>query len=149
VTYMKVRRPHLAKFDARGKKAAFIGYEPSNKAYHIYDLVENRVHVLHDIAFDKSTLWCWEDDDQEEQAGEPFKVEYLVSKLGDRTASGSPAQSPVAPPAGPRKPSNAPVPAPAPMVFVTPPTITTTLMRLHAISSKQLTSFAEAEQDEC
>jgi hypothetical protein len=32
-------------------------YEPGTKAYHMYDLVVQRIHVSHDIIFDESKAW--------------------------------------------------------------------------------------------
>ena len=39
VAYMKITRLHLTKLDSRGLKVVFIGYEPENKAYRLYDPV--------------------------------------------------------------------------------------------------------------
>jgi hypothetical protein len=56
VVYTKVTRPHLAKFDDRGRKGVFIGYEAGSKAYRVYDPVEGRVIVSRDIVFNENTF---------------------------------------------------------------------------------------------
>jgi hypothetical protein len=56
VVYVKDTKPHLAKLDAWVKKGVFIGYETWIKAYGVFDLVENRVHVSRDVAFDENNF---------------------------------------------------------------------------------------------
>jgi hypothetical protein len=56
VVYTKVTRPHLAKFDDRGCKGVFIGYEAGSKAYRVYDPVEGRVIMSRDIVFNENTF---------------------------------------------------------------------------------------------
>jgi hypothetical protein len=47
------RLTQLRKLDDRGEASMFIGYAEGAKAYHIYDLVSQRVRVIRDVVFDE------------------------------------------------------------------------------------------------
>jgi transposase InsO family protein len=53
VAHVKVTAPHLKKLDDRSKPMIFVGYEPSSKAYRVYDPSTRRVHVSRDVIFDE------------------------------------------------------------------------------------------------
>ena len=88
VAYMKVARPHLIKLDPRGLKVVFIGYEPGNKVYGLYDPTEGRDHVSCDIIFDKSTFSQWNNVIEADQNPNKFMVEYL-DQAGRRRSAAS------------------------------------------------------------
>jgi hypothetical protein len=86
VVYTKVTQLHLEKFDDRGQKGIFIGYEVGSKAYRVYYLVEGHVHVSRDIAFDKNTFWNWDIDGDKEQNTESFSVDFTYIEPEDGAA---------------------------------------------------------------
>lgn len=58
----------------------FFGYEPGSKAYRVYDLVDNRVHVSRDVVFDEEAKWDWGTpgaDDPLTAPDEFFSVEHF------------------------------------------------------------------------
>jgi hypothetical protein len=120
VTYMKIMRPHLTKLDDRGLETIFIRYEPGSKTYQLYNSTDGRVHVSRDIIFDENTFWSWDGYNTDEQGGEPFTVEYLITEPGKGGAPDGAASTPA--------PSLAPTPAPSPRthapVHASPPTLT-------------------------
>jgi hypothetical protein len=104
VVYVKDTKPHLVKLDARGKKGVFIGYETGSKAYRVFDPMENQVHLSRDVAFDENNFRNWENNVQEEQAGDPFMVEYQVTGLGEEVANTPGVAAPVTPIVEPESP---------------------------------------------
>ena len=59
VAHVKNTTPNLKKLDDRSRRMIFIGYEPGSKAYRVYDLATQRVHISHDIIFDEAAQWSW------------------------------------------------------------------------------------------
>ena len=59
ITHMKVTTPNLKKLDDRSRRTIFVGYEPSSKAYWVYDPVTQRVHVSRDLVFEEVAQWLW------------------------------------------------------------------------------------------
>jgi hypothetical protein len=45
IIYVKNTKPHLSKLEDRGHRMIFIGFEQGTKAYQVYDLVIDRVHI--------------------------------------------------------------------------------------------------------
>ena len=80
---MKVAHPHLSKLDPRGLKIIFIGYESGSKAYRLYDPARGRAHVSRDVIFDESTFWQWNDVIEVDQNLNQFTVEYHVTEPGE------------------------------------------------------------------
>jgi hypothetical protein len=123
VAYIKESKLHLAKLDACGKKVVFIGYEAGCKAYRVFDLEQNKVHVSRDIVFDENMLWKWDADGLEEQAEHPYTVKYLIKEPEHAAVDAHSDGGSVAPLEEPGAPSPAASPGPAPVVFATPPTV--------------------------
>ncbi|KAL2481318.1 Uncharacterized protein Adt_34284 [Abeliophyllum distichum] len=49
--YITNTKPHKGKFETRGYKCVFIGYNPGQKAYKVYNLSNKQVQVSRDITF--------------------------------------------------------------------------------------------------
>jgi hypothetical protein len=62
--------------------------------------------VSRNIIFDENTFWSWDGYNTDEQGGEPFTVEYLITEPGKGGAPDGAASTPA--------PSLAPTPAPSP-----------------------------------
>jgi hypothetical protein len=120
--YGMAKKPSVHKLDARGKKVVFIGYEASCKAYRVFDLEQNKVHVSRDIVFDENMFWKWDADGLEEQAEHPFTVKYLIKEPEHAAADAHSDGGSVAPLEEPGAPSPVASPGLAPVVFATPPT---------------------------
>ena len=86
VAHVKDVRPNLKKLDDRSTPMVFVGYEPSSKAYRVFNLASNRVVITRDVIFDESTRWDWsgEGDDLYRNGSEPFTVELLTEATGAR-----------------------------------------------------------------
>jgi hypothetical protein len=100
---------------------------------------------LHDIAFDENNFWNWENNVQEEQAGDLFIVEYLVTvPREEATDAPGEAAAPAMPIAelGSQPIVQAPVSATALVVFTTPPTTD----RDHDVDEGGLTEVPQARR---
>ena len=47
----------MKKLDDRSKPMIFVEYEPSSKAYMVYDLVTRCIHISRDVVFDEEAQW--------------------------------------------------------------------------------------------
>jgi hypothetical protein len=70
VAHVKSTGPKIKKLDDRSKPMIFVGYEPSMKAYRVYDPASRRVHLSRDIVFDEEAHWSWSDNGQKEDDDE-------------------------------------------------------------------------------
>jgi hypothetical protein len=79
IPYVRNTRPHLSKFEDRGQKMIFIGYERGTKDYRVYDPVTGRVHIIRDVVFDEAVQWDW-DKEVHKQASDhgSFTMEYMA-----------------------------------------------------------------------
>jgi len=76
IAHMKVTAPNQRKLDDRSKRTIFVGYEPSSKAYRVYDPVTRRVHVSRDVVFEEAAQWSWTEGQQSGAAD--FVIENLT-----------------------------------------------------------------------
>lgn len=54
---MKTTKLNLKKLDNRTMPMVLISYEPSSKAYRMYDPVSKRVNMTCDVVFDEEEKW--------------------------------------------------------------------------------------------
>jgi hypothetical protein len=59
VGFIKNKHPGLKKLDDRSTPMVFIGYSAWAKAYQMLEPDTGRVHVSHDVNFDKNRGWEW------------------------------------------------------------------------------------------
>jgi hypothetical protein len=57
ILYVQNMMPHLKNLEDRSRKVIFISYKSGSKAYHVYDLVTNHVHVTRDVVFNEQAQW--------------------------------------------------------------------------------------------
>jgi hypothetical protein len=106
VAHVKATGSHMRKLDDRSTPMVLIGYEPRTKAYRLYNLVTNRVHVSRDVVFEEGRAWKWDEDVASRSSGgddDPFVVEYeYISTSGAAPAT---SQAEAVPRAASRNPS--------------------------------------------
>ncbi|CAA6660307.1 unnamed protein product [Spirodela intermedia] len=155
IAYVLNTTPHLKKLEDRGRKMIFIGYECGSKAYRAYDPTTRRVHVTRDVVFDENAQWDWGSGAEQGDAGshdDMFTLEYTV---GTRYLRSSMAPSRYL--MMMRRDRSRSVPIDAPLRFrkiddivglASPRGLVSWALiaeELHAVSSDEPVSFAEAE----
>jgi hypothetical protein len=70
-----------SKLEDQGWRMIFISYEQGTKAYRVYDLVTDSVHIMYDVVFDDAGQWDW-DEAEVDEADSTFRVEYMVMSTG-------------------------------------------------------------------
>jgi hypothetical protein len=103
------RLTQLCKLDDHGEASVFIGYAEGAKAYRIYDLVSQRVHVSRNVVFDEGRGWDWASPaaGTSEAAGSEFTVEFPWAE--ELPEAGSSALPSISPPSHPASPGFSPV----------------------------------------
>ena len=87
----------------------FVGYESGSKAWRFYDPSTRRVTVSHDVVFDESRKWKWDDHGNDNIDPEPFTIEYTAAYTSGAPVAEEVAQETPTPGASPT-----PAPASAP-----------------------------------
>jgi transposase InsO family protein len=59
IAHMKITAPNQRKLDDRSRRTIFVGYEPSSKAYRVFDPQTRRIHISRDVVFDEAASWSW------------------------------------------------------------------------------------------
>ena len=57
IAYAHVPKEQRHKFDDKGVKCIFIGYNPESKAYRLYDPVNNKMILSRDVEFLQNQSW--------------------------------------------------------------------------------------------
>jgi hypothetical protein len=80
IAHVKNTKPHLKKLVDRSTLMIFVGYEAQSKAYRVYNPVDGRVGVTHDVVFDEDAQWDWgvEAEGAGNRGEEEFVVQYPV-----------------------------------------------------------------------
>jgi hypothetical protein len=82
IVYVRNTMPHLKKLEERGRKMIFISYESGSKAYHAYNPITKRVHVIRDVVFIKQAQWDWGSGIEDGKPGSGdgvFTMEYTTT----------------------------------------------------------------------
>jgi hypothetical protein len=64
------------KLSDRSIPGVFLGYESGTKAYHVFDLVNNKLIVTRDVIFYEKKNWNWEEKGTKESSEPAFNVYY-------------------------------------------------------------------------
>ncbi|WVZ99076.1 hypothetical protein U9M48_044426 [Paspalum notatum var. saurae] len=75
VGYVKVTKLGLSKLEDRSKPMVLLGYKAGSKAYRMYDPMERRVVISHDVVFNESASWDW----TEPEAGEDAQPQWQAA----------------------------------------------------------------------
>lgn len=96
IAHAKSTLPNIKKLEDQSKPMIFVGYEPSSKAYHTYNLSIGQMIITHDVEFDEATKWEWVSRPAE--AGivpmDTFVLEYSMCHEDSSESSSSPMTSP-------------------------------------------------------
>ena len=58
-TYSLNKAPNTNKFDQKGEKLLFVGYNDESKGYRLLNPVNNKLIVARDVIFDERVVWQW------------------------------------------------------------------------------------------
>lgn len=92
--YMKTPPVNLKKLDDQSKQVVYLGTEPSNKAYRLYDPDQNRVYVSRDVEFDEAKGYNWADYMKDvDLESKPEWVNFRVQQEDDQNTISDPDQN--------------------------------------------------------
>jgi hypothetical protein len=100
VAHVKKTGPRVNKLADRSSMMIFIGYEEGSKCYRVYDPIANKLQVSHDIVFEESRAWAWEENSAAISKQPSFTIMYTLQDgtleldTGMGTASSSTPSSP-------------------------------------------------------
>ena len=57
--YSLNKAPNKDKFDQKGEKLLFVGYNDESKGYGLLNPVNNKLTVARDVIFDERAVWQW------------------------------------------------------------------------------------------
>lgn len=63
VAHLKVQSGHLTKLEDRSRMAVYLGREPGTKASRLFDPLNGKLLVSHDVIFEENRAWVWDNKD--------------------------------------------------------------------------------------
>ena len=93
--YSLNKAPNKDKFDHKGEKLLFVGYNNESKGYRLLNPVNNKLTVARDVIFDERAVWQWNFSSQNSS-----NIQDFAPSEASRTESAAKTQNPATSEAG-------------------------------------------------
>ena len=139
VAYAHIPKQEREKFDEKGEKNIFVGYNNESKGYCLYNPKTNKMVISRDVIFDESATWNWENDSN--QGPKMLEIIEPVTNQQSSSSQSTPSASPSHSPSARASPSIG-----TSSEFETPPRIVCSLKEIYESSN---VAFFACEPQNC
>ena len=66
IAYAHIPKEYRDKFDEKGEKRIFIGYNDQSEGYRLYNPESRKLIILRNVIFDEAAQWQWIENDPQD-----------------------------------------------------------------------------------